>query len=99
MKYLNKEDKKTREMVNKYFGIKVRIKELKLLKKDDSELQDILNLELLKLPRLSGLTRPKNRCILSCKGRAILRRFKVSHTTLREEYPKGVFPGVQKKSF
>jgi len=99
MKYLNKEDKKTREMVNKYFGIKVRIKELKLLKKDDSELQNILNLELLKLPRLSGLARPKNRCILSCKGRAILRRFKVSHTSLREEYPKGVFPGLQKKSF
>ena len=29
MKYLNKEDKKTREMVNKYFGIKVRIIKIK----------------------------------------------------------------------
>jgi small subunit ribosomal protein S14 len=99
MKYLNKEDKKTREIVNKFFNLKVEIKQIKLLNKSNSELQNSLALKLLKLPRASGLTRPKNRCILSCKGRAVLRRFKVSHTTLREEYPKGVFPGLYKKSF
>lgn len=99
MKYLNKEDKKTREIVNKFFNLKVEIKKQKLHNKSNFELQNSLALKLLNLPRLSGLTRPKNRCILSCKGRAVLRRFRVSHTTLREEYPKGVFPGLYKKSF
>jgi ribosomal protein S14 len=99
MKYLNREDKKTREIVNKFFNIKVEIKKLKLFNKENFELQNQLALKLTKLPKASGLTKPKNRCILSCKGRAVLRRFKVSHTTLREEYPKGIFPGLYKKSF
>lgn len=99
MKYLNREDKKTREMVNKFFNIKLEIKQSKLLNKTNFQLQNQLAVQLLKLPRASGLTRPKNRCILSCKGRAVLRRFKLSHTTLREQYPKGVFPGLYKRSF
>lgn len=99
MKYLNREDKKTREIVNKYFHVKQEIKNNKLLNKSNFELQYKLAIKLLKLPRASGLTRPKNRCLLSCKGRAVLRRFKVTHTTLREQYPKGVFPGLYKKSF
>ena len=99
MKYLNKEDKKTREIVNKFFYTKLEIKNQKLITKPILEVQNQLALKLLKLPRRSGLTRPKNRCILSCKGRAVLRRFRVSHTTLRELYPTGVFPGVYKKIF
>lgn len=99
MKYLNREDKKTREIVNKFFNSKLELKNQKLLNKENTEVQNKIFLILLKLPKQSGLTRPKNRCIISCKGRAIIQRFRMSHTTLREEYPKGVLPGIYKKSF
>jgi len=99
MKYLNREDKNTREIVNKFFYLKSEIKNKKLANKENTELQASFFTILLKLPKKSGLTRPKNRCVISCKGRAILRRFRMSHTTLREEYPKGTLPGVYKKSF
>lgn len=99
MKYLNREDKKTREIVNKYFYKKLEIKNQRLQNKTNGELQQQLALQLLKLPLRSGLTRPKSRCVISCKGRAIVRRFRLSHTTLRSEYAKGHFPGVGQKSF
>lgn len=99
MKYLNREDQQTRKIVNKFFYLKLEIKNKKLQNKCDAKLQKFLALQLLKLPTRSGLSRPKNRCVLSCKGRGILRRFRVSHTTLREEYAKGHFPGVFQKSF
>jgi len=99
MKYLNREDQQTRKIVNKFFYTKLEIKNQKLQNKNNSELQKKLALQLLKLPTRSGLSRPKNRCVLSCKGRAVLRRFRLSHTQLREEYAKGNFPGVFQKSF
>ena len=99
MRYLNREDKKARFFVNKYFEKKLEIKNNKIFNKSNFELQNKLGFSLLKLPKLCSLTLPKNRCIISCKGRATLRRFRVSHTTLRELYPIGLFPGVYKKSF
>lgn len=99
MKYLNREDKHTREIVNKFFNLKLELKNQKLANKENTELQSSIFMLLLQLPKKSGLTRPKNRCVISCKGRAILRRFRMSHTTLREEYPKGTLPGLYKKSF
>jgi ribosomal protein S14 len=99
MKYLNREDKKARFFVNKYFDKKMQIKNTRILNKSNFDLQNKLGNILLKLPKISSLTLPKNRCIISCKGRAVLRRFRVSHTVLREYYPLGLFPGVYKKSF
>ena len=99
MRYLNREDKQTRKIVDQYFHKKLEIKNQKLKNKQNQELQQKLAITLAKLPRRSGLTRPKNRCVISCKGRATLRRFRVSHTVLREEYAKGNFPGVFQKSF
>jgi ribosomal protein S14 len=99
MKYLNREDKKLRFYVNKFFNKKIKIKNQKLKNKSNLKIQEQLGLSFLKMPKLCSFTLPKNRCIISCKGRGILRRFRVSHTTLRELYPLGVFPGVYKKSF
>lgn len=99
MKYLNREDKKIRICVNKFFNKKIFIKNQKLINKPNFQMQKKLGLSILKMPKLCSFTLPKNRCIISCKGRAVLRRFRVSHTTLRELYPLGVFPGVYKKSF
>lgn len=99
MKYLNREDKKVRKIINKYFDQKCEIREKSLQNKEDVNLQFELSRQLAKLPKQSGMTRFKNRCILSCKGRATLRRFRVSHTTFRQQFREAKFPGVKQKSF
>jgi len=99
MKYLNREDKKVRKIINKFFDRKFELKQKSLLNKKKMNLQFELGRQLAKFPKQSGLGRFKNRCILSCKGRATLRRFRVSHTTFREQFRLGNFPGVRQKSF
>jgi ribosomal protein S14 len=99
MKYLNREDKKVRKIINNHFTKKFWIKQHCLQNKDDVNLQFELGRELASLPKQSGMTRLKNRCILTCKGRATLRRFKVSHTTFREQFRSCQFPGIKQKSF
>lgn len=99
MKYLNREDKKVRKFINKYFNQKFDIKQQSLLYKNDVNFQFELGRKLASFPKQSGLTRFKNRCILTCKGRATLRRFKVSHTAFREQFRLGQFPGIKQKSF
>lgn len=99
MKYLNREDKKVRKIINQYFDKKCEIRIKSLRNKDDVNLQFELGRELAKLPKQSGMTRFKNRCILSCKGRATLRRFRVSHTTFRQQFRLAHFPGIKQKSF
>lgn len=99
MKYLNREDKKVRKIINKYFYQKFEIKQQSLQNKTDVTFQFELGRKLAKLPKQSGMTRSKNRCILSCKGRATLQRFRVSHTTFREQFRLAHFPGVKQKSF
>ena len=99
MKYLNREDKKVRKVINKYFDQKFNIKQQSILNKEDINLQFELGRKLARFPKQSGLTRFKNRCILTCKGRATLRRFRVTHTTFREQFRQGQFPGIKQKSF
>jgi len=99
MKYLNREDKKVRKIINNHFDQKFILKQQSLKNKENLDLQFELGRELAKLPKQSGMTRSKNRCILTCKGRATLRRFKVSHTTFREQFRNGFFPGIKQKSF
>ena len=99
MKYLNREDKKVRKIINAHFNQKFLIKQQSLINKEDLSLQFDLGRELAKLPKQSGMTRSKNRCILTCKGRATLRRFKISHTTFREQFRSCRLPGIRQKSF
>lgn len=99
MRYLNREDKKVRKIINAHFDQKFMLRQQSLKNKTDLTLQFELGRELAKLPKQSGMTRSKNRCILTCKGRATLRRFKVSHTTFREQFRGGCFPGIKQKSF
>ena len=99
MKYLNREDKKVRKFINKFFDQKLALKQQSLINKNNVNLQFTLGRKLAKFPRQSGLTRFKNRCVLTCKGRATLRRFRVSHITFREQFRLGQFPGIKQKSF
>jgi small subunit ribosomal protein S14 len=51
------------------------------------------------LPRDSSPTRGKNRCALTGRSRAYLRKFKVSRIMLRELALKGMIPGMKKASW
>lgn len=54
---------------------------------------------LAKLPRDSSPTRSHNRCELTGRGRAFLRKFKVSRIMLRELALAGKIPGLRKASW
>ncbi|HMO26161.1 MAG TPA: 30S ribosomal protein S14 [Tepidisphaeraceae bacterium] len=54
---------------------------------------------LAKLPRDSSPTRSKNRCALTGRSRAYLRKFKISRIMLRELALKGMIPGLKKASW
>jgi small subunit ribosomal protein S14 len=54
---------------------------------------------LAKLPRDSSPTRSRNRCQITGRSRAVLRRFKVSRIMLRELALAGHIPGLKKASW
>ncbi|MBS0656625.1 MAG: 30S ribosomal protein S14 [Verrucomicrobia bacterium] len=51
------------------------------------------------LPRDASPTRVVNRCQVSGRRRAYLRRFKISRITFRELASQGLIPGVTKASW
>ena len=51
------------------------------------------------LPRDASPTRLVNRCQISGRRRAYMRRFKVSRLTFRELATQGLIPGVTKSSW
>jgi small subunit ribosomal protein S14 len=51
------------------------------------------------LPRDSSPTRSHNRCLLTGRSKAYLRRFKVSRIMLRELALAGKIPGLKKASW
>jgi small subunit ribosomal protein S14 len=55
--------------------------------------------ELAKLPRDSSPTRSRNRCQLTGRSRAVLRKFKISRIMLRELALAGKIPGLKKASW
>lgn len=51
------------------------------------------------LPRDASPTRSHNRCELTGRSRAYLRKFKISRIMLRELALKGMIPGLKKASW
>ncbi len=51
------------------------------------------------LPRNASPSRVVNRCVVSGRRRAFIRRFKVSRLTFRELASAGFIPGVTKSSW
>ena len=54
---------------------------------------------LAKLPRDSSPTRSRNRCQITGRSRAFLRKFKISRIMLRELALSGKIPGLRKASW
>lgn len=52
-----------------------------------------------KLPRNSSPTRLKNRCAVTGRSRAYMRKFGLSRITFREMASLGLLPGVRKSSW
>ncbi len=80
-------DKKKRETVEKYAELRAELK----AKKDYASL--------CQLPRNASPVRLVNRCLISGRRRAFMRRFKLSRITFRELATTGMIPGVTKSSW
>jgi len=80
-------DKKKRNTVEKYAELRAELK----AKKDYASL--------CQLPRNASPVRLVNRCLISGRRRAFMRRFKLSRITFRELATTGMIPGVTKSSW
>ncbi len=80
-------DARKRKTVEKYAELRAELK----AKKDYASLSQ--------LPRDASPTRLVNRCVVSGRRRAFMRRFKISRLTFRELAVMGMIPGVTKSSW
>lgn len=80
-------EKRKQNTVNKYAKLRAELKANK----------DYVGLTL--LPRDASPTRLKNRCRVSGRRRAFIRRFQMSRLTFREMANAGLIPGVTKSSW
>ena len=79
--------KRREDLVKKYAEVRRQLKK-------DKNYAAIAN-----LPRDSSPTRSRNRCQLTGRSRAFLRKFKVSRIMLRELALAGKIPGLRKASW
>ena len=84
--WINRNNRK-RATVKKYAALRAELK----AKKDYQGLSQ--------LPRDASPTRVVNRCEVTGRRRAFVRRFKVSRLTFRELASEGFIPGVTKSSW
>jgi small subunit ribosomal protein S14 len=84
--WINRNNRK-RDTVKKYAALRAELK----AKKD--------YIGLTQLPRDASPTRVVNRCQVSGRRRAFIRRFKISRLTFRELASSGQIPGVTKSSW
>lgn len=84
--WINRNERK-RSTVKKYAALRAELK----AKKDYAGLTE--------LPRDASPTRVVNRCEVSGRRRAFIRRFKISRLTFRELASGGLIPGVTKSSW
>ena len=80
-------NKRKQKTVEKYAALRAELK----AKKDYASLAQ--------LPRDASPTRLVNRCRITGRRRAFLRRFQISRITFREMASNGLIPGVTKSSW
>lgn len=91
-------DLKRREMYEKYKDRRAQLKQQIKSAQDPAERQR-LHWQLQQLPRNSSPTRLKNRCLVTGRPRAYMRKFGLSRITFREMASLGLLPGVRKSSW
>ena len=80
-------NERKKQTVDKYAELRRKLKEQK----------DYVGLSM--LPRDASPTRLSNRCAITGRRRAFLRRFRLSRITFRELASAGMLPGVTKSSW
>lgn len=96
LKKWGRRDQKRREMFREY---EIERAGLRMIKKSDilpSGVRQRAAEDLRKLPLNSNLTRVRNRCVLTDRGRGIVGRFRVSRMMFRYFAEKGLIAGIQK---
>lgn len=91
-------DLKRERMHAKYQARRAQLKQQIRETPDPAEKQR-LHWQLQQLPRNSSPTRLKNRCQVTGRPRAYMRKFGLSRITFREMASLGLLPGVRKSSW
>lgn len=92
-------NEKRRRLVEKYTARRIELKRLLADPKTSDEDFFKAQRDLALLPRNSSPTRVRNRCSITGRPRAYLRKFGVSRLTFRELALHGHIPGVTKSSW
>jgi len=92
-------DLKRARMVDKYAEKRKKLKAILSDPQTDDEAFYIAQRKLTKLPRNSSPIRRRNRCAITGRPRAYIRRFGVSRIAFRELALAGQIPGVTKSSW
>jgi len=92
-------NKKRERMVAQYAAKRAELK--KILSSPDTTDEEfyLAQRKLTKLPRNSSQVRLRNRCSITGRPRAYLRKYGVSRITFRELASQGKIPGVTKSSW
>ncbi len=90
---------KRKALTEKYAVLRAELKATLLNPETTDEVFYATQKKLQKLPRNSAAIRIKNRCSLSGRPRAFIRKYGVSRITFRELALAGKIPGVTKSSW
>ena len=92
-------DEKRRDLYQKYRHRREELKAARRLARDNPQELARIQFELAKLPANSSPTRLNNRCVVTGRSRAYIRKFGLSRITFREMAHRGFLPGVTKSSW
>ena len=92
-------NEKRKEMALRYLKLRNELREKSKNMKLSDEDRDQARAQLQKLPRNSSPTRVRNRCAITGRPRAFLRKFGLCRIKFRELALKGEIPGVTKSSW
>jgi small subunit ribosomal protein S14 len=92
-------DKKRHEMYEHYKAKRAELNAKMRESRDDPMARWEAQVALQKLPRNSSPSRLKNRCEVTGRSRAYMRKFGLSRITFREMASRGLLPGIRKSSW
>lgn len=92
-------DKKRSRMVAQYAAKRAELKAIIANPETSDEEFYAAQRKLTKLPRNSSQVRQRNRCSITGRPRAFIRKYGVSRITFRELASEGKIPGVTKSSW
>lgn len=90
---------KRKEMVERYLKLRNELRVASKNMKLSDEEREAARKKLQKLPRNSSATRVRNRCAITGRPRAYLRKFGLCRIKFRELALTGQIPGVTKSSW